>query len=79
MFIYCSKEYVYNVVVLDANYESFSIPIVILQPVLSYFPSLYNSISLLASLSEVIFIDEQCWHLEQTTLSGFKKSFIKIV
>ena len=32
---------------------------------------------LLANLSEVIFIDEQCWHLEQTTLSGFKTVFIK--
>ena len=31
----------------------------------------------LANLSEVIFIDEQCWHLEQTTLSGFKTLFIK--
>ena len=33
--------------------------------------------SLVANLSEVIFIDEQCWHLEQTTLSGFKTLFIK--
>ena len=31
-----------------------------------------------ANLSEVIFIDEQFWHLEQTTLSGFEKLFIKI-
>ena len=40
-------KYVYNVVVLNRNYESFCIPIFILQPVLSYFPSYFISISMI--------------------------------